>query len=75
MGLRLQDMDSMVETALTIERERWRTHGALGMRVLVGIGRRINLLRVWERDRGLLSHECPKYRAARADDMLLLPSA
>ena len=31
MGLRLQDMDSMVGTTLAIERERWRTHRAFGM--------------------------------------------
>ena len=35
VGLRLQDMDSMVGTALTIKRERLRMLGALGMRVLV----------------------------------------
>ena len=65
VGLRLQDMDSMVGTALVIERERWRTHGAFGMRVPVARGRRINLLRVWERDRGLISHERPSYRASQ----------
>ena len=47
VGLRLQDMDSMVGTALTIERERWMTHKALEMRVPVGRERRISLLRVW----------------------------
>ena len=31
VGLRLQDMDSMVRTTLTIERERSRMLGALGM--------------------------------------------
>ena len=31
MGLCLQDIDSMVGTALAIERERWRTHGAFRM--------------------------------------------
>ena len=65
VGLHLQDMDSMVGTALAIERERWRTHGAFEMRVPVGRGRRISLLQVWERDRGLLSHERPRYRASR----------
>ena len=45
VGLRLQDMDSMVGTTLTIERERSRMLGALGMRVLVAKGR-INLLLV-----------------------------
>ena len=65
VGLRLQDMDSMVGTALAIERERWRTHGAFGMQVPVGRGRRISLLRVWERDRGLLSHKRPRYKASK----------
>ena len=46
VGLRLQDMDSMVRTALAIEREMV-THKALEMRVPVGRERRINLLRVW----------------------------
>ena len=64
VGLHLQDMDSMVGTTLAIERERWRMHGAFGMRVPVGRGRRINLLRVWERDKGLLSHERLRYRAS-----------
>ena len=57
IGLRLQNMDSMVGTALTIERERSRMLGALGMRVLVARGRRVSLLLVWERTRGLLVHE------------------
>ena len=61
----LQDMDSMVRTTLAIERERWRTHGAFRIRVSVGRGRRISLLRVWESDRGLLSHERPRYRASQ----------
>ena len=47
VGLRLQDMDSMVEIALAIERERWMTHKAFEMRVSVGRERRIILLRVW----------------------------
>ena len=47
MGLRLQDMDSMVETALAIERERWMTHKAFEMRVPMGREIRISLLRVW----------------------------
>ena len=46
VGLRLQDMDSMVGIALAIERERWRTHKAFEMQVPVGRGRRISLLRV-----------------------------
>ena len=53
VGLLLQDMDSMVGTALTIERERSRILGTLGMRVLVARGRRVSLLLVWERSRGL----------------------
>ena len=73
VGLRLQDMDSMVGTALAIERERWRMHGAFGMRVPVGRGRRINFLRVWERDRALCPTSAPGTRPARSDDMLLLP--
>ena len=47
VGLRLQDMDSMVEIALAIEIERWMTHKAFEMRVSVGRERRIILLRVW----------------------------
>ena len=47
VGLRLQDMDSMVGTALAIERERWMTYKAFEMRVPVGRERRISLLRVW----------------------------
>ena len=47
VGPRLQDMDSMVGTALAIERERWRTHKAFEMQVPVGRERRISLLRVW----------------------------
>ena len=61
VGLRLQDMDSMVGTTLAIERQRWRMHGAFVMRVPVGRGRRISLLRVLERDRGLMFHESPRY--------------
>ena len=54
VGLRLLDMDSMVGTAMTIERERWRMHEALRMRVLVARGRRVGLLLVRERGRRLL---------------------
>ena len=61
VGLRLQDIDSMVGTTLAIERERWRMHKAFRMRVQVGRGRRISLLQVWERDRGLMFHERPRY--------------
>ena len=49
MGLLVQDMDSMVRTTMAIERERERTHGAFGMRVLVARGRRVSLLLVRER--------------------------
>ena len=45
VGFCLRDMDSMVGTALTMERERSRILGALGMRVLVLRGR-ISLLLV-----------------------------
>ena len=57
IGLRLRDMDSMVGTALTIEKERSRMLGALGMRVLVARERRVSFLLVRERSRGLLVHE------------------
>ena len=63
VSLRLHDMDSMVGTALTIERERLRMHEAFGIRVLGGRGRGISLLLVWERGKGILSHERPRYRA------------
>ena len=46
VGLRLQDMDSMVGTALAIEREMDDAQG-IEMRVSVGRERRISLLRVW----------------------------
>ena len=46
VGLHLQNMDSMVGIALTIERERSRMLIALGMRVLVARGRRVSLLLV-----------------------------
>ena len=47
VGLRLQDIDSMVGTALTIERERWMTHKAFEMRDPVGREMRISFLQVW----------------------------
>ena len=62
IGLRLQDMDSMVGTALTIERERSRILGALGMRVLVARGR-ISLLLVRGKGRRLLLHTSFRTRA------------
>ena len=45
VGLRLQDMDSMVGTTLTIEREI-EMLGVLGIRVLVARGMRVSLLLV-----------------------------
>ena len=66
VGLRLQDMDSMVGMALTIERERWRMLGALGMQVLVVRGRTVSLLPVQERGRELLGHEGSRVAAIRA---------
>ena len=62
IGLRLQDMDSIVGTALTIERERSRMLGALGMRVLVVRGR-ISLLLVRGRGGRLLLHTSFRTRA------------
>ena len=55
VGFHLRDMDSMVGTALTIERERLRKLGTLGIRVLVARGR-INFLLVRGRGRRLLLH-------------------
>ena len=68
VGLCLQDMDSMVGTAMTIERERSRMLEALGMRVLVARVRRVSLLPVWERSRGLLVHVGSKAAVIRAKD-------
>ena len=62
VGLRLQDMDSMVGTSLTIERERSRTLEALRMWVLVERGR-ISLLLVRGRGRRLLLHTSFRTRA------------
>ena len=73
VGLRLQDMNSMVGTVLTIERERSRILRALGMRVLVARGRRVSLLRVWGRSLGLLAHEGSKSTTIRAKDGPELP--
>ena len=55
VGLRLRDMDSTVGIALTIERERLRILGTLGIRVLVARGR-ISFLLVRGRGRRLLFH-------------------
>ena len=73
VGLRQQDMDSMVGTALTIERERSRMLGALGMQVLVARGRRVSLLLVWGISPGLLVHVGSKVAAIRARDRSGLP--
>ena len=73
VGLRLPDMDSMVGTALTIERERSRMLGALRMRVLVARGRRVSLLPVRERSRGLLVHVGSRAAAIRSRDRSELP--
>ena len=55
MGLLLQDLDSMVKTAMAIERE---VDDARSMQVLVIRGRRVNsLLLARERSRGLLLRE------------------
>ena len=53
VGLRLQDMNSMVGIAMTIERETWRMHETLGIWVLVARERRVSLLPVRERGRRL----------------------
>ena len=68
VGLRLRDRDSMVGAAMTMERERSRMLGALGMRVLVARGRTISLLLVQERGKELLVREGPKVAAILARD-------
>ena len=73
VGLRLQDMDSMVGTALTIERERWRMLGTFGMRVLAVRGRTVSLLPVQGRGRGPLVQEDLRVTAIRARDREELP--
>ena len=73
VGLRLRDMDSMVGTALTIERERSRMLGALGMRVLVSRGRRVSLLLVQGRSPGLLVHEGSRAMTILVRDRSELP--
>ena len=57
VGLRLQDMYSMVGIALTIEKERSRMLGVLEMHVLVARGRRVSLLLVRGKRLGLQVHE------------------
>ena len=61
-------MDSMVGTAMTIERERSRMVGALGMRVLVARGGRVSHLPVRERSLGLLVHMGSRVAVIRAMD-------
>ena len=73
IGLRLQDMDSMVGTALTIERERSRMLGALRIRELVARGRRVSLLLVRKRSIRLLVHLGSRAVAIRARDGSELP--
>ena len=58
----LWDTDSMVGAVLTIERERLRILGTLGIRVLVTRGR-ISFLLVRGRDRRLLLHTSFRTRA------------
>ena len=72
VGLRLQDMDSIVETTLTM-RGRWRMHRALGMQVLVARGGRVSLLLVRERSRGLLVHVGSTATTIRARDRARFP--
>ena len=73
VGLRLPDMDSMIGNALTIEKERSRMLGALGMRVLVARGRRVSLFLVRERSRRLLVHVGSRAAAIWAKDRSGLP--
>ena len=65
VGLRLKDMDSMVRTALTIEKEIEDARSTRDVSV--------SLLPVRERSRGLLVHEGSKAAAIRARDRSGLP--
>ena len=47
--------------------------GALGIRVLLERGRRVSLLRVWERSRGLLVYEGSRVATIWAKDRSGLP--
>ena len=69
VGLRLHGIDSMVGIALTMDRERSRMLGALGMRVLVARGRRVSLFLVRGRSPGLLVRVGSKAVAIRAKDI------
>ena len=62
IGFHLWNMDSMVGAALTIERERLRILGTLGIWVLVTRGR-ISFLLVRGRGRRLLLHTSFKTKA------------
>ena len=57
VGLHLRDVDSMVGTTLTIERERSRMLETLGIRVLVARGRISLLLVSGKRQKTSTSHE------------------
>ena len=57
VGFRLRDMDSMVGTALTIERERSRMLRTLGIRVFLAKGRIGLLLVSGKRQKTSASHE------------------
>ena len=67
VGLRLQDMDSMVGTALTIEREIEDARSTRDASVS-SKRKRVSLLPVHERGRELLVHEGFRVPAIRARD-------
>ena len=62
VGFSLRDMDSVVGAALTIEIERLRILGTLGIRVLVARGR-ISFLLIRGRGKRLLLHTSIRTRA------------
>ena len=62
VGLLLQDMDSMVGTALTIEREIEDAQSTRDTSVS-SKRKKVSLLLVWERSRGLLVHESSRVTA------------
>ena len=72
VGLHLQDMDSMVGIALTIEREIEDARSTRDAGVSAR-GRRVSLLLVREKSRGLLVHEGSRAMAIRARDRSGLP--
>ena len=65
VGFLLQDVDSMVRTAMAIEKEIEDT-GASGMRVLMARGRRVSLLQVREISQRLQVREGFRVVAIRA---------